>query len=155
VYEGGIRVPLIARWPGRIEAGSSSDHLSAFWDVLPTLCDIAGVEPVQPIDGFSFAPTLLRSGDQKQHDSLYWEFPAYGGKQAVRMGEWKAVRTNLKRDNADHSIHLYNLEHDIGETTNLADAYPEIAELTRRIMRHSRFESELFPFPEVYLRKMK
>lgn len=155
LYEGGIRVPLIARWPGHIKAGTVSDQLSAFWDVLPTLCELAGAEPKQPIDGLSIVPTLMSSGEQAQHESLYWEFPAYGGQQAVRMGRWKAVRLNLKVDEADHAIHLYDLEQDIGETTDLAELYPEIVELTRRIMRHSRFESELFSFPEVYQRKIK
>ena len=149
LFEGGIRVPLIARWTGKIEPGVRTDHLSAFWDVLPTLCELTGSAPPQSIDGLSFVPTLLNSGKQKRHESLYWEFPAYGGQQAVRMGEWKAIRTNLKVESADHSIQLFNLEKDTGETEELADRYPEIAEQIRRIMRNSRFESELFPFPEV------
>ncbi|MEK6238599.1 MAG: arylsulfatase [Planctomycetales bacterium] len=84
LYEGGIRVPLVARWPGKIAPGSKTDHLSAFWDTAPTLAEIAGCKPPQNVDGISFAPTLLgKPGQQKPRDFLYWEFPSYGGQQAV------------------------------------------------------------------------
>jgi arylsulfatase len=96
----------------------------------------------------------LDSSVQERHENLYWEFPTYGGQQAVRMGEWKAVRTHLKREGEDHAIQLYNLAQDIGETHNLAEKFPEIVEQARRSLRRSRVESELFPFPEVYLRRM-
>ncbi|NOR15444.1 MAG: sulfatase-like hydrolase/transferase, partial [Candidatus Aminicenantes bacterium] len=95
VYEGGIRVPLIARWPGQIRAGSTSTHVSAFWDVMPTLCDIAGRDSPRNTDGTSFSATLLGK-PQPQPNYLYWEFLGYGGQQAVRMGNWKAVRTGLR-----------------------------------------------------------
>ena len=97
LYEGGIRVPMIARWPGRIEPGTTSDLPSAFWDVMPTLAEAAGCEVPEGIDGISFMPALLGRDDQREHEFLYWEFTGYGGQQALRMGDWKAVRQNICR----------------------------------------------------------
>jgi len=154
LYEGGIRVPLLARWPGTIAPGSRSDHVSAFWDVLPTLCHIAGASAPDDIDGTCFAPALLgRAEEQADADFLYWEFPGYGGQQAVRIGKWKAIRTGLRRADSDTSIQLYDLAQDIGETDNLAGRYPEVVEKCRTVMRSSRSESEHFPFPEIHTRK--
>ena len=150
LYEGGIRVPLVAKWPGKIQPGTTSDHIAAFWDVLPTLTDIVGVEAPAGLDGVSFAPTLLgRPGEQAEHEFLYWEFPAYGGQQVVRTGDWKGVRQNmLKDDNPDPlAIELYNLADDIGETTDIAADHPEIVERIRTIMQSEHTPSELFPFP--------
>jgi arylsulfatase len=150
LYEGGIRVPMIARWPGKIPASTSTDHISAFWDVMPTLADAAGVEPPAEIDGISFLPTLLgRPEQQKKHEFLYWEFGGYGGQQAVRMGDWKGVRQNIKRRNNKDplKIELYNLREDIGETNDVAAEYPEIVEQIREIMRTEREPSEVFPMP--------
>jgi arylsulfatase A len=150
VYEGGIRVPMIARWPGRIEPGTVTDHISAFWDVMPTVAEITGTEPPSDINGISFAPTLLgRPDEQKKHEHLYWEFRAYGGQQAVRMGRWKGVRQRmLQRNNPDPlKIELYDLEADIGETTDVADRHPEVVATIRRIMHEDRTPSELFPIP--------
>ncbi len=153
LYEGGIRVPLLARWPGRIGPGSWSDHVSAFWDVLPTLCQIAGAAIPDDSDGTSFAPTLLgRSEEQAHADYLYWEFPGYGGQQAVRIGNWKAIRTGLRRPDTDTAIQLYDLAQDIGESDNLAGRYPEIVEKCRTIMLSARSESEHFPLPEILTR---
>ena len=97
-YEGGIRCPMIARWPGVIEAGSETDHLSAHWDFLPTATELAGVEPPESIDGISFLPTLRdRPDEQAAHDHLYWEWPSRGDWQVVRRGNWKAHLRNTKR----------------------------------------------------------
>ncbi len=96
VNEGGIRVPTIAVWPDRIKAGQSSDHPSVFYDYMATVCDILGVAPPYKIDGVSYLPTLLNQ-PQKKHDYLYWEFPAYGGQQAIRMGKWKGIKKKLLR----------------------------------------------------------
>jgi len=154
LYDGGIRIPLIARWPGRIEAGSQNTHVSAFWDILPTLCEIAGSAVPGETDGISFAPTLLgQPAEQPRHDFLYWEFPGYGGQQAVRKGNWKAIRTGLRREGADTSIQLYDLSEDIGETRNRAAQHPELVEEFRRIMHSARSESEHFPFPEIQARR--
>jgi arylsulfatase A-like enzyme len=147
LYEGGVRVPLIARWPGRIAAGSRTGHISAFWDFLPTCCDLAGVAPPDGIDGISMLPTLLgRPGEQKQHAYLYWEFHEQGKKQGVRMGDWKGVRLNVAR-NPDGPIELYNLKDDIGEEHNVADQHPKIVQQIAQIMHTARTESEHWPLP--------
>ncbi len=151
VYEGGIRVPMIARWPGKITPDSQTHLPFAFWDVPPTLCELAGTKPPAQTDGISFYPTLTNNSRQKQHAYLYWEFPAYGGQQAVRMGDWKGVRSGLKKKNSDKSIRLYNLKDDIGEKNNVAAAHPEIVQKIREIMKTARSESKLFPFPETKL----
>jgi len=105
LYEGGIRVPLIARWPGHVAPGSVTDHVAAFWDLLPTLAELTGAQPPSAIDGISFAPTLLGRDDaQKQHPWLYWEFPGYGGQQAVRLGHWKAVRRGILRSGVARKV---------------------------------------------------
>jgi arylsulfatase A-like enzyme len=140
--EGGIRVPMIASWPGKIAANSKSDHLSAFWDVLPTLCEIAGVAlPDQPLDGISFAPTLLGKTGQKVHEQLYWEYPERGGSQAIRKGNWKAFRKDLQKGKLE--TELYNLENDIQELNNVAAENPKIVQELEQAMKASRFSSHL------------
>jgi arylsulfatase A-like enzyme len=120
LYEGGIRVPMLVRWPDVISPGSISDHAWAFWDVLPTLADLAGVEAPANIDGQSIVPTLLGQ-TQQDHEYLYWSYLQDNIlSQAVRMEHWKGVR-NQPSDN----IELYDLRRDIGETKNLAAQYPE------------------------------
>lgn len=151
LYEGGIRVPFIARWPGRIKAGRVSDVPLAFWDVLPTLCSVAGVEHPINVDGISFAPTLFERGKERQHDFLYWEFPGYGGQQALRLGDWKAVRQNLNpsarlgTSRGQTQIELYNLANDIGEKNDLASQHPEMVERMRKIMAENHVPSPVFP----------
>ena len=148
LYEGGIRVPFIARWPGRIEAGSGSNHISAFWDILPTCCEVAGVAPPEGIDGISIVPTLLGEPQKQQkHEFLYWEFHEQGKKQAVRMGDWKGVRLNVARD-PDGPIELYNLATDLGEERNVADEHPDIVREMAVIMAASHEPSEHFEWPE-------
>ncbi|UCG85772.1 MAG: arylsulfatase [Gemmatimonadota bacterium] len=137
IYEGGIRVPLIARWLGRIEPGSVSDHISAFWDYLPTFTELAGATSPQDIDGLSMLPTLLGDGLQQQHEYLYWE---YQGHQAVRMGQWKAVRHSI-----DGDVELYDLETDIGEQFDVANDHPTVVAAITAIMRSAHTESDLFP----------
>lgn len=152
LYEGGIRVPMIARWTGRIRPGTVTDHVSAFYDVMPTLAEIAGVKPPENIDGISFAPTLLGQPEkQKKHGYLYWEFAGYGGQQAVRMGDWKGVRQNmLRRNNPDPlKIELYNLKEDIGESQDVADQHPEIVAKIRRIMKEAHVPSPVFPMAPI------
>ncbi len=152
VFEGGIRVPMIARWPGHVPAGTVSEHICAFWDVFPTLCELADAPVPRGLDGISIAPTLLAAGSQPEHDYLYWEFPAYGGQQAIRFNNWKAVRTGLKDPEVDHSIQLYDLKNDAAETTDLAKQFPDVVREAGRMLRSVRTESELFPFPETELR---
>ena len=141
LYEGGIRVPMIARWPGKIEPGSVTDHVSAFWDVLPTITDIVGCDSPAGIDGLSFLPTLLgKEKEQEKHKFLYWE---YSGKQAVRMGNWKAYRPGVGKP-----IELYDLENDIGEQDNMASRRPEVVARIEKILQTARTSSELFPLVE-------
>ena len=138
VYEGGIREPLIVRWPGRIRPNSTSDLVSAHYDALATLIDVAGLPPSTDTDGISYLPTLLgRDDQQKQHEYLFWDFAGYGAQLAVRLGKWKGVRRNLRRD-PDAPLELYDLDADIGETTNVADVHPDITEKISRIMVDAR-----------------
>jgi arylsulfatase A len=150
LYEGGIRVPLVARWPGKIQPGTVSHHISAFWDVLPTLAEFTGTKAPDRIDGISFAPTLLgQPKKQQKHEYLYWEFPSYGGQQVVRMENWKAVRQGImKRGNKKRlKIELYNLKTDPGEQNDVAAKHPEIVAKMRKIMESGRKPSQLFPIP--------
>ena len=149
VHEGGIRVPMIASWPRKIKKGSHSNHLSAFQDMMPTFCDIVGVSNPNNVDGISLMPTLLGSRQSKTHKYLYWEFPAYKGQQAVRMGKWKAIRRNIFDGNMD--IELYDLENDIIEQKNVANLYPEIILEIKKIMLESRNRPiyERFRFPQL------
>ena len=144
LHEGGIRVPMVASWPGRIAPGTSSDHISAFWDLLPTLCEAAGVEIPADVDGISYLPELLGEGDQEQHPYLYWEFPSYGGQQAVRMGDWKAMRKDIMQ--GDPGIELYNLKEDIQEQQDVASGNPEIIQEIELIMQREHVPSELERF---------
>ena len=138
LYEGGIRVPMIIRWPGKIKAGAVSDHLAAHYDVLATLADVVGVSAPHDIDGISFIPTLLsQPGKQKKHDYLFWDFAGYGGQLAVRMDKWKGIKRNLRK-NPDALLELYDLENDISEKDNVAEEYPGIAANIERIMLEAR-----------------
>lgn len=133
LYEGGIRVPMIARWPAGIKAGTVSGHVSGFQDVLPTLTQLAGaVTPAT--DGVSMVPTLTGKGEQLQHDHLYWEFFEQGGRQAVLQGRWKGVRLNTEK-NPDGPLELYDLSRDLEEAHNLADQHPEVIDKLSAMMR--------------------
>ena len=139
LYEGGVRVPMIARWPGRIAPGSKTAHISAFWDVMPTLADVAGTQAPDDIDGISMLPTLLgRPANQPKHKYLYWEYARR--MQAVRMGDYKAVRLRPERD-----IELYNLANDISESKNIAAQNPDIVAKMAEIMQNGRTPSKEFP----------
>lgn len=140
VTEGGIRVPMIAQWPGKIEAGSETGLISAFYDVLPTICEVVEMDAPKDIDGISFLPTLLRKNNQKKHDFLYWEFPAYEGQQAVLMGKWKGIRKNIFKDSLQ--VQLYNLEEDIQELNNVADQYPDIVKGIEAIMKREHVPAD-------------
>lgn len=147
LYEGGIRVPFIAKWPGKIQPGTVSDHISYFPDMMPTFAELANGSVPPGIDGISMVPVLLGKDDPEVHDFLYWEFHAQGGKQAIRKGNWKAVRLNVKADR-NSPIELYNLEEDIFEQSDVSDQYPEIIKDMERIFRKAHVQSELFPLFE-------
>jgi arylsulfatase A-like enzyme len=142
LYEGGIRVPMIARWPGTIAPGSTSDHPSAFWDYLPTFQELVGDKTTVETDGISLLPTLQgKTGQQNKHRYLYWEFHEQGKKQAVRMGRWKGVRIF----NNGEAIELYDLSRDIGETQNLGAHHPDIVRKIEKIMKQAHTEEALWP----------
>jgi arylsulfatase A len=143
-YEGGIRTPMLVKWPGKVKAGSTNDHISAFWDILPTLADITGAKNPENIDGISFLPALLGK-KQKEHEFLFWEFHEQGGKMAVRMGNWKAVKLNI--DKSPQGVtELYDLTTDQGETKNVASSHPEIVKKMEEIMNQAHTPSAVFPF---------
>ena len=135
LYEGGIRVPLIARWPGHIPANHESQLISGFQDMFPTFAELANTHSSQPTDGISLAPTLLgQAAKQITHPYLYWEFYEQGGKTSVLQGNWKAVKRNfLKNPNA--AIELYRLDTDPSETNDIAAQHPAIARAASRIMK--------------------
>jgi arylsulfatase len=143
LYEGGIRTPLIGRWPGKIKSGATTDLPTAFWDILPTLCEIAGAEAPSNTDGVSVVPTLTGRGEQKRHEFLYWEFAGYGGQQALRLGDWKGVRTGLNKGPSD--LQLYNLADDPNEQNNIAGEHRDFVARIERIMREQHVPSEAFP----------
>ncbi|VTU02015.1 arylsulfatase : Arylsulfatase OS=Blastopirellula marina DSM 3645 GN=DSM3645_19478 PE=4 SV=1: Sulfatase [Gemmataceae bacterium] len=147
VYEGGIRVPFIASWPGKIKPGTVSDERFYFPDVLPTLCEITGAKPPAGIDGVSFWPTLSGTGKQAPHEFLYWEFPGYGGQQAVIAGNWKAVRQALGKGVV--RTELYDLAKDESETTDVADKNPEVLARLEKIMKEQHAPSAVFPLQTI------
>ena len=130
--EGGIRTPFIVSWPGYIKAGTTSDHPSVFYDVLPTLCDITGIKTSIKTDGISFKNTLLGQ-PQAKHDFLYWEFHGQGGQQAIRIGPWKGLIKNMHKGNTE--LQLYHLVKDTLESNNLASKHPEIVNKMQMIMK--------------------
>ena len=146
LYEGGIRVPMIAVWEGKIAPKTHTGHPSAFWDIFPTLAEISGAKTPDNTDGISFLPVLLgRTNEQKQHDYLYWEFHELGGRQALRRGDWKLVSYNVFNAGKT-TLELYNIADDPGEQSDVANAHPEIVQELVTLMQQARTESEIFPF---------
>lgn len=144
LQEGGIRVPMIASWPGRIAPGRTTDHISAQWDVMATIADVTGAEAPRDTDGVSFLPTLTNTGEQRKQEYLYWE---YANRQAVRMGKWKGFRKNAKKY-PDAPILLYNLDTDVAEQHDVAKENPEIVGRMLQIMNNrtaSEFDKWNFP----------
>ena len=145
LYEGGVRVPLIAWSPNNIPSGVETDHISAFWDIMPTLADVLEVELPVETDGISFLPTLIGDGTQENHDHLYWEFHMQEGvdKQSVRDGDWKFIY-NIKPAKGQAALELFNLKDDLGERSNLAEKYPEKVKHYQHLIKEARTESSLF-----------
>ena len=139
LYEGGIRVPLLVRWPGRVRAGASSAFPVTLCDLLPTAAALAGARAPEVTDGVSLL-SLLLGGRAPQRGPLYWEFHEGGFAQAVRMGSWKAVRKGV-----DGAVELYDLKADIGETRDVASRYPALVRRAEEIMRREHVESEDWP----------
>jgi len=143
VYEGGIRVPMIVRGPGRIPAGRTSDEVWAMWDVLPTLAALAGAKTPADIDGISMVPSLTGRGRPAPHAALYWEFYEQGSKQAVRAGRWKGVRQPMITGN----VEVYDLVTDPGETRDVAAGNREVAARLARLLDEAHTPSALWKAP--------
>ena len=146
-YEGGIRIPFIAWWPGKVAPQTVNPHQLAFYDILPTFCEVAGIKdfdtryvnpglPGDGFDGISFAPTLLGKAGQREHGFLYWEFHETD-MMAVRMGDWKMVVKKGK-------CRLYDLATDIHEDHDVAMQHPDIVAQMKDIIRREHVESEIF-----------
>jgi len=150
LYEGGIRVPLIAVWPGQIPAGRVSDEPFAFWDLYPTLAEVAAAKAPRSIDGISYLPTLLGKAQTNRHDFFYWEFHERGFQQAVRMGEWKAVLPEL-----GGALELYHLASDLGETKNVAAENPAVVARITDYLKTARTESPQWPIQKAKPAKSK
>ncbi len=146
LYEGGIRAPFLVRWPGKIKAGSVSALPSAQWDILPTLCELAGVPAPKETDGISLVPTFLGQGDgQKRHEYLYWEFYEQGGRRAVRFGDWKAVQQGLNKPKAG-DVELFDLKSDPAEKSDLAASHPDEVARALRYFQEAHTDSLLWTF---------
>lgn len=149
LYEGGVRVPLIAYWEGKVQPSTVTDHPAAFQDVMPTFAEAAGIAVPKQAEGISFLPLLLED-EQRRHQFLNWEFqlsgwfqalPDGGFRQSARMGKWKAVRYGIASP-----TELYDLEQDVSETRNLAQVHPEIVARMNQIFASSRTETPGFPY---------
>lgn len=145
--EGGIRVPLLARWPGTIEAGRTSELVSAHWDMLPTFCEMAQAELPEKIDGISILPELKGKGEQPKHDYLYWEFYERGGRKAARWGNWKAVQLDINK-NPNSPIAIYDLSKDVGEENDLAAKKPKLVARAKEIFAEAHTPSPNWEFKD-------
>jgi len=139
LYDGGIRVPALARWPGMAPSGKASDAVWAFWDLLPTFGELSGGRVPAGLDGQSIVP-LLRGQTQKPHEFLYWEFHERGFKQGVRHQNWKAVRIGLKG-----KLELFDVASDIGEKRDVAAAHPDVVARIEKYLETARTESADYP----------
>jgi len=139
LYDGGIRVPMIAHWPGMVKAGQVSQEPWAFWDFMATAAEIAGITNAPPTDGISIAPTLFGKTQTNRHEFFYWEFHERGFQQAVRMGDWKGISS------AGKPFELYNLASDIGEQTNVAEQHKDVADRIKAYLKTARTDSAQWP----------
>ena len=153
MYEGGIRTPFIVRWPGKVKEGSVNSHIGAFWDFMPTVCELAGTSAPEGIDGISFAPTLLGRKGQQQHNYLYWEFFEKGGRRAIRMGNYKFVQNDLMKK--PKPIEVYDLSNDLDESDNLASDRPDLVKRATQLFQEARTRSPIPNFNFDYKKKKK
>jgi arylsulfatase len=144
LYEGGVRVPTVVRWPGHVKAGTTSDYVSGFEDWLPTMMEVVDAKQGVPehVDGVSLLP-VLKGEDQAPRNFLYREFAGYGGQQTIRVGDWKAVRQNLNRGKI--KTELYNIAADAGEQQDVAAQHPDVVRKLEDMMARQHVPSKLFP----------
>lgn len=147
MYEGGIRVPFIVNWPGTVPAGTTSNEVIAFWDMMPTLAELAGVKPPDRIDGISVADALRGRELTRRHDYLYWDYGHCRRRydQAVRMGKWKGIRLGQ-----GGAIQLYDLSIDVGETTDVAGQHPDVVERIAKIMKTAAIPNDRYRIGRIY-----
>lgn len=144
VHEGGIREPFIVKWKGKVEAGTTSDIISATIDIMPTLCDLLNIDAPKNIDGISILPEILGKKQKQQHDYLYWEYPEYGGQLAIRMNNWKGVILNIRKGNMQWQ--LFDLNKDIQEQQDVAAEHPDIIEKMNAIVKKEHHTPEVSTF---------
>ena len=144
LYEGGIRVPMIVAWPGHVQAGTETNFICAFWDLMPTMRQIINpqTKPSGNEDGISLLPLLTGRKGQKEHDYLYFEFQELNGRQAVRKGQWKLLHMNLRKN---PYYELYNIAADPAERYNVIESHPDIAEELKAIMQSAHIDNPDFP----------
>lgn len=145
LYEGGIHTPFIAYWPNVITPGEKTDHVSTFWDFMPTVCEILDVPVPDNIDGISYLPTLTHQGTQKKHEYLYYEFHERGGKRAIIKGDWKLIELDVY-DRGKRRLELYNLKKDPAESQNVLNENVRLAEKLKKIMLKARSRNEIWDF---------
>lgn len=144
VDEGGLRVPCIVRWPGKVQAGSTSDFPSYFPDWFPTLCELTGLGKPAGLDGISIAPTILAGGKQADRNPMVWVYPEYGGQIATRFGDYLVLRTGLKRKKSPDPWEVYDVVADRNQTKNLAEKKPELIERAKAIFHEQWGENAIF-----------
>jgi arylsulfatase len=144
LHEGGMREPFIVEWPGKIKAGSTSDMISATIDIMPTLCDLLGIDPPKNIDGISILPEILEQDQKQQHDYLYWEYPEYGGQLAVRMNNWKGIVLDILKGNMQWQ--LFDLSKDTQEQHDVASEHPDIIQKMEAIVKKEHHTPEVSTF---------
>ncbi|EOZ91528.1 Arylsulfatase [Indibacter alkaliphilus LW1] len=146
LFDGGIKVPLMVNWPGKIKEGSTSDFRGAFWDLFPTLSHLAGIEVDRDdTDGISFLPTLLGQKQKENHSYLYWEFHEEGGKQALLQGDWKLVRLDINKTEGPKT-YLYKVTDDPGEVDDLSSKHPGKVKRMNKILDQIRTPNPYFEF---------
>lgn len=146
LYEGGIRTPFIVQWDGVVKKGTASDLVGAFWDFMPTVCDLLDVPVPTACDGLSYLPTLTGQGEQMLHSDLYFEFHEQGGKQAIIQGPWKLIVLNVKKPKKKR-VELYNIMTDPGELCNVAKQYPNRVKDLKELINQRHTPSEIWKFP--------
>lgn len=138
---------MVISWKDHVKPGTERDFIGAFWDVMPTLSDLAGIAAPDSTDGISFLPTLLQQGKQKVHQYLYWEFPSRTGQQAVRMENWKGIRDSIFMGHM--KIKLYDLNNDIQEQHDVSADHPDIVNQMEQIMRKEHTPSKVFSLKNI------